>query len=426
MPFHQLQQGRRFHRGGFDKAEHQAGRSLFEPADAQPAQGILEPDHGEQGLGLGWQRPEPVDYFVSQVREHGGILGEPVVHEHGERPFVGQAPAFDIECQIDPTAVDAEMVGLGAKCAVQAPRRLVLVGVAGQEDVDSLHLPDDLAHGIGEVVLEFPPHVAERHDGIDLLRLERSDAAFRRLHRIDRLHPAEQFRRQPRGQARGGQPEQTDLEPADFADHPRGGVGPGTGQCAGLDWFSIDFEVGGKHGHLGLGDRLFEHLAAPVEIVVADHPAIVSEHVEQWTYLKFPFLKKIGWKGFTDGKSSGVYKATPLSRLNVSEGMATPLANEEYQRMYDTLGGKPVQQTLATHWARIIELLYAAERWVEPAEDPEITSNQFRAVPTETPSEGVGVVEAPRGTLYHHYKTDDNGMIKKRISLWEQQTIMRQ
>jgi len=144
-----------------------------------------------------------------------------------------------------------------------------------------------------------------------------------------------------------------------------------------------------------------------------DYLQHISEHVEEWTYLKFPFLKKIGWKGFTDGKSSGVYKATPLSRLNVSEGMATPLANEEYQRMYDTLGGKPVHQTLATHWARIIELLYAAERWVELAEHPEITSDQFRAVPVETPSEGVGVVEAPRGTLYHHYKTDENGMIKE-------------
>ncbi len=139
----------------------------------------------------------------------------------------------------------------------------------------------------------------------------------------------------------------------------------------------------------------------------------IEEHIEPWSYLKFPFLKKIGWKGFIDGPDSGVYKATPLSRLNVSDGMATPLANEEYDRMYETLGGKPVQQTLATHWARIIEILYAAERWVELASDPEITGPDYRAVPTETPDEGVGVVEAPRGTLYHHYKTDENGIIKE-------------
>ncbi len=139
----------------------------------------------------------------------------------------------------------------------------------------------------------------------------------------------------------------------------------------------------------------------------------IEEHVEPWSYLKFPFLKKVGWKGFVDGPASGIYKATPLSRLNASDGMATPLANEEHDRMYKTLGGKPVNQTLATHWARIIELLYAAERWVELVSDPEITGSDYRAVPTETPDEGIGVVEAPRGTLYHHYKTDSNGMIKE-------------
>jgi len=139
----------------------------------------------------------------------------------------------------------------------------------------------------------------------------------------------------------------------------------------------------------------------------------VAEHVESWSYLTFPFLKKIGWKGFTDGPASGVYKATPLSRLNVSDGMATPLANEEHDRMYKILEGKPVQQTLATHWARIIELLYAAERWVELASDSDIVGPDYRMVPTETPDEGVGVVEAPRGTLYHHYKTDENGIVKE-------------
>jgi F420-non-reducing hydrogenase large subunit len=139
----------------------------------------------------------------------------------------------------------------------------------------------------------------------------------------------------------------------------------------------------------------------------------IEEHVEPWSYLKFPFLKKVGWKGFVDGSQSGVYKATPLSRLNAGEGMATPLANAEHDRMYETLGGKPVHQTLATHWARIIELLYSAERWVELASDTEITGPEYRIVPTEIPDEGVGVVEAPRGTLYHHYKTDQNGMIKE-------------
>lgn len=137
----------------------------------------------------------------------------------------------------------------------------------------------------------------------------------------------------------------------------------------------------------------------------------IAERVEPWTYLKFPYLKKVGWKGFTDGKESGIYMATPLSRLNAAEGMATPLAQEQYERFYDTLGGKPVHQRLATHWARLIELLYAAERLVELATDPEITSPHIHTVPTQTPTEGVGMVEAPRGTLTHHYWTDERGIL---------------
>jgi len=137
----------------------------------------------------------------------------------------------------------------------------------------------------------------------------------------------------------------------------------------------------------------------------------ITERVEPWTYLKFPYLKKVGWKGFVDGKDSGIYCATPLSRLNAADGLATPLAQEHYEKFYETLGGKPVHQRLATHWARLIELLYAAERWVELATDPEITSDNFHAVPTETPTEGIGIVEAPRGTLTHHYKTDEQGRL---------------
>jgi F420-non-reducing hydrogenase large subunit len=144
-----------------------------------------------------------------------------------------------------------------------------------------------------------------------------------------------------------------------------------------------------------------------------DYIQHIAEHVEPWTYLKFPYLKNVGWKGFTDGKDSGVYCATPLSRLNACDGMATPLAQEAYERFYTTLGGKPVHQRLATHWARLIELLYAAERWVELATDPEITSPNFHTIPTEKPTEGVGIVEAPRGTLTHHYTTDERGVLTK-------------
>jgi len=139
----------------------------------------------------------------------------------------------------------------------------------------------------------------------------------------------------------------------------------------------------------------------------------VAEHVEPWSYLKFPFLKKIGWKGFIEGQNSGVYHATPLSRLNAADGMATPMAQKEYERMYSTLGGKPVHATLAMHWARLVELLYSAERCLELAMDPDITGKELRSPLGPIPGEGVGIVEAQRGTLTHHYWTDDRGIVTK-------------
>jgi F420-non-reducing hydrogenase large subunit len=144
-----------------------------------------------------------------------------------------------------------------------------------------------------------------------------------------------------------------------------------------------------------------------------DYLQVLAEHVEPWTYLKFPFLKKVGWKGFVEGKDSGIYRATPLSRLNAADGMATPLAQEQYERMYQRFECKPVHQTLATHWARVIELVYAAERAAELARDDEILSDKIRTIPTATPTEGVGCVEAPRGTLFHHYITDERGILRR-------------
>jgi F420-non-reducing hydrogenase large subunit len=144
-----------------------------------------------------------------------------------------------------------------------------------------------------------------------------------------------------------------------------------------------------------------------------DYLDVVAERVEPWTYLKFPYLKKVGWKGLVPGKESGVYQATPLSRCNAADGMATPKAQEAYEEMYKTFGAKPVHNLLATHWARLIEMLYAAERLLELATDPEITSPRIRIIPTEKPTEGVGIVEAPRGTLTHHYITDEKGIVKQ-------------
>jgi F420-non-reducing hydrogenase large subunit len=144
-----------------------------------------------------------------------------------------------------------------------------------------------------------------------------------------------------------------------------------------------------------------------------DYLEHIAERVEPWSYVKFCYLKSIGWNGFTDGPESGIYCVAPLARLNVADGMATPLAQAAYEQLYDVLGGKPVHHTLANHWARVVELLYAAERMKELADDPELTDPNVRTLPTATPSEGIGVVEAPRGTLFHHYETDERGVIEK-------------
>lgn len=139
----------------------------------------------------------------------------------------------------------------------------------------------------------------------------------------------------------------------------------------------------------------------------------VAEHVEPWSYVKFCYLKPLGWHGFTEGPTSSIYAVAPLARLNAAEDMATPRAREACREFFNTLGGKPVHHTLANHWARVIEMIQAAERMVALVNDPEITSDQIRRLPTERPTVGIGVVEAPRGTLIHHYETDERGLITR-------------
>ncbi len=147
------------------------------------------------------------------------------------------------------------------------------------------------------------------------------------------------------------------------------------------------------------------------QFAVRDYLDNVAEHVEPWTYVKFTYLKPVGWHGFSEGDESGIYGVAPLARLNASDGMATPLAQQAYEKYFDVLGGKPVHHTLANHWARLVEMLYSAERLQELANDPDLTAEPVRVLPTAVPREGVGVVEAPRGTLIHHYKSDEQGLI---------------
>jgi F420-non-reducing hydrogenase large subunit len=136
----------------------------------------------------------------------------------------------------------------------------------------------------------------------------------------------------------------------------------------------------------------------------------VAEHVEPWTYLKFPYLKQRGWKGFVEGKDSSLYCATPLARLNVADRMATPKAQEAYEEMFSTLGQKPCRALLAQHWARLVEMVQNAEALKNFCADPEITGARYRVVPQKITGEGVGIVEAMRGTLTHHYTCDEKGI----------------
>jgi len=130
----------------------------------------------------------------------------------------------------------------------------------------------------------------------------------------------------------------------------------------------------------------------------------IEEHVESYSYLKYPYLKQFGWQGFSEGEKSGIYRATPLSRLNAADGMATPLAQEEYEKFYDAVGKKPCDLTLATHWARLIELLYSSERALELVTDAEITDPNVRNLPTETPHEGIGIYYSKSELNCRHYE----------------------
>ncbi len=148
------------------------------------------------------------------------------------------------------------------------------------------------------------------------------------------------------------------------------------------------------------------------EFTAAEYRDYIAEHVEPWSYMKFTYLKQRGWNGFVEGPETSIYSVAPLARLNAADGMATPLAQAAYEEFFKVLGGKPVHHTLANHWARVIEMIYAAERIEQLVNDPEITSPEVRRIPTAVPKVGIGVVEAPRGTLFHHYETDERGVIK--------------
>ncbi len=145
------------------------------------------------------------------------------------------------------------------------------------------------------------------------------------------------------------------------------------------------------------------------EFTPADYADYIGEHVEPWTYLKFPYAKKRGPFALEDNAPS-LYRVNSLARINVADYIPTPLAQKELEEFRANFG-RPAQLTLLYHWARLIELLYNAERTVELLNAPDITGRDTRVKVTPRAARGVGVVEAPRGTLIHDYTTDADGIL---------------
>jgi len=133
---------------------------------------------------------------------------------------------------------------------------------------------------------------------------------------------------------------------------------------------------------------------------------VISEHVEDWSYLKFPYYKKMGYP-------EGVYRVGPLGRLNAIDQIDTPLANQEFKEYRAINGGKPIENTLYYHYARLIETLFAIEKVQVLLNDPDILGKDILNTRHDFKGEGVGVIEAPRGTLLHHYVVNENGVVQK-------------
>jgi NAD-reducing hydrogenase large subunit len=165
-----------------------------------------------------------------------------------------------------------------------------------------------------------------------------------------------------------------------------------------------------EDGALELYDGLLRAVDGQGKKILPDVPAdsyvdYFNEGVEKWSYMKFPYLKQIGRK-------EGWNRVGPLARLNVSDYLSTPLANKEFQEFKAYFNGKPNNCTMHSHWARLIEMLHCAELMNDLLHDDSLFTGDLTCV-GERRGEGIGIIEAPRGTLIHHYKVDEKGMITK-------------
>jgi NAD-reducing hydrogenase large subunit len=162
---------------------------------------------------------------------------------------------------------------------------------------------------------------------------------------------------------------------------------------------ALEFYDGGLRARDAAGATLFDHADC------RDYQALLAEQIKPWSYMKFPFIQSLG-------PEAGWYRVGPLARVDNCDVIDTPLAEQERQEFIGIGGGRPVQATLATHWARLIELLHCAEAIARLLDDPDIGGSEL-IVEGEPRTIGIGVIEAPRGTLFHHYEIDAGGLVRK-------------
>lgn len=159
------------------------------------------------------------------------------------------------------------------------------------------------------------------------------------------------------------------------------------------------FEI--YHGVLRAVDKDGKKILHDVDC--QEYDKYVEEEVKPWSYMKFPYLKEIG-------PENGWYRVGPLARLNVCDFIPTPIAQKEFEEFRAYTNGKPNGMSLHYHWARLIEVLHSAEMMRDLLNDPDL-QNEDLVVKGEKLHKGVGVIEAPRGTLFHHYEINDNDQI---------------
>ncbi len=159
-----------------------------------------------------------------------------------------------------------------------------------------------------------------------------------------------------------------------------------------------DFYDGGLRARDPDGAPIFDH------VDTATYKSLLQEDVKNWTYMKFPHIKTLG-------AEKGWYRVGPLARIQVCDFLPTPLAEIERRKFIEVGGGKPLHGALMYHWARMIEMLHAAELARELLDDPDIVGTDLMADKGPRRGEAVGVIEAPRGTLFHHYRVGENDLV---------------